>query len=113
MAGGDEAGGGDFFAATGFGPRAARVEGASGRRMDGRGDIARDDGSRGAAWGVGSRDGSEEGLGVGVLGCAADLAGRAQLGHSAEVHHQEAMADVLDHGEIMRDEKVGQTMRPL
>ena len=26
----------------------------------------------------------------------------------AEIHHGDAVADVLDHGEIMRDEKIGE-----
>src|SRR5205085_7447933 len=53
------------------------------------------------------RNRGNEGLRVGVPGRVADGVGVAPLNNAAQVHHQDALADVLDHGKVVRDEEVG------
>ena len=35
------------------------------------------------------------------------------LDDAAEIHHRDAMADMLDHGEIVRDEQIGEAVLAL
>ena len=44
----------------------------------------------------------------GCFGSLVQLFGRRQLDDAAEVHHRHAVADVLDHRQVVRDEQVGQ-----
>ncbi len=50
----------------------------------------------------------EQGLGIGVLGVAEDLLGRAELDDPAEIHHRDPMTDVTDHAQIVADEHHGE-----
>ena len=47
-------------------------------------------------------------LGVGVLGRLEQLAAVGQLGHLAQVHDRDPVADVLDHAHVVGDEQVRQ-----
>ena len=59
--------------------------------------------------GVGDRGGGEQGLSVRVKGSAKDRLGRAQFDDLAQVHHSDAVADVLHYAQIVRDEEVSET----
>ena len=87
---------------------AAGVEAAAGRRVDRARHVAVDSGARAC---------------LGIRGSAPrpaapryrDGAGRRtasrlsrELDDAAEIHHGDAVADMLDHGEVVRDEQVGQ-----
>ena len=58
--------------------------------------------------GVRHRNGCEQRLGVRVQWIAEELTGRRDLDDPAEIHHGNPMADVLDHGEIVRDKQIRQ-----
>ena len=47
-------------------------------------------------------------LGVGVIGPSEDLLSRRLLDNAAEIHDGDAVAEMLDHGEIVRDEEIGE-----
>ena len=89
---------------------AARVEFAALRRVDRAGDIAFEDGELLRADGIRRRDGVEQGLGVRMDRVVEDLVGLRQLDHVAEVHDADAVGDVLDDGQVVRDEHVGQVL---
>ena len=49
----------------------------------------------------------------GCCGSANSVARRRQLDDAAEVHHADAVGDVVDDGEVVRDEEVGEAERAL
>ncbi len=59
--------------------------------------------------GVGYGDGVEEQFGVVVGGCGVEGFAGCDFADLAEVHHLDAVADVLDHGEVVGDEHQGET----
>ena len=67
------------------------------------GEVGRFDAFAGAEFG----DGGEEGFGVGMLWVADDLLGGADFDGVAFPHDHDAVADVFDDGEVVRDEKHG------
>ena len=99
-----------------FGPtavehvRTARVEAAAGRRLDRARHVARKDDARAPdrRVGVGHRHGRQQRFGVGMLRIGKQRAARRELDDAAEIHHRDAMADVLDDREVVRDEEIGQ-----
>src|SRR6266567_2820653 len=58
--------------------------------------------------GIRHRNGREQRFGVRVQRIAEQLPGRCDLDDPAEIHHGDPMADVLDHGEIVRDKEIRQ-----
>jgi FtsZ-binding cell division protein ZapB len=111
---GDGVAGGDFAevgvdaGAVGDGLGAAGVEAAAGGRVDGRGHVALEDDAVALVRGVGDGDGGEQGARVGVERVGVQLLGRGHLDDAAEVHDGHAVGDVLDDGEAVRDEEVGE-----
>ena len=85
--------------------RAAGLEGAAGRRVHRRGDVALEHDVRLLDAGVGDRDGREQRLGVGVVGRLEDLVGGADLDHVAEVHHHHPVGEVAHDAEVVADEE--------
>ncbi len=53
-------------------------------------------------------DGGDEALGVAVLRIAQHRLRRADLDDLAGIHHRDAVGDALDHGHVVRDEKIGE-----
>ena len=53
-------------------------------------------------------DGGEKALGVGMIGVCCDHFGRTLLDQFAVLEDGDLIADVFDHGEVMRDEEVGE-----
>jgi hypothetical protein len=45
---------------------------------------------------------------IGMQRLAVELLGAAELGKVAEIHHRDAVADVLDDREVVRDEQIGE-----
>src|SRR3954469_14613929 len=85
--------------------RAARVEAAA----RGRVARARDRAMQADAWaraGGERRDRRQERLGVGMVRRLEDALGRADVHDLAEIHHRDAVGDVADDGEVVRDEDV-------
>ena len=62
---------------------------------------------------VGVGDGREQRLGVRMERVLVELLGRRQLGHLAQVHHADAIGEVLDDREVVRDEQIGEAELPL
>src|SRR5262249_48785079 len=89
--------------------RAARMKAASGRRIDRARHIALQHGARAPARGIGERHGGEQRPRIGVLASAMKLSGGGDLDDLAEIHHRHAIADVLDHPQVMGDEQEGET----
>jgi hypothetical protein len=58
--------------------------------------------------GIGDRHRSEQRLGVRMQRAAEQRGPVGQLDDAAEVHHRDAVADVLNHREVMGDEQVGE-----
>ena len=97
--------------AAGFaGVGAAVAEGAAGELGEGARELALggelDAGALGD--GVGDRDRGEERLGVGVERVGEEVFGGGDLHQAAEVHHADAVGDVLHHQEVVGDEEVGE-----
>lgn len=59
--------------------------------------------------GIGDRSRGEQGFSVRVKGSAKDRFGRVQFNHLAQVHHGDAVTNVLNHTQIMGDEEVCET----
>ena len=88
---------------------AARVEAAAGRRVDrarARRPCRMTRWRRSSGSGIGIADISA--CGVGVLLLPEEVRPVGQLGDPAEVHHRDAVADVLDDAHVVGDEQVGQ-----
>jgi hypothetical protein len=92
------------------GPRASGVEVAAGRRIDGAGYVALEDQSLtgNVAFRVGYRHRRQQGARVRmervlVKGCRGSA-----FDDSAQVHHRDAIRNVPDHTEVVRNEKVRQ-----
>src|SRR5687767_9561802 len=98
----------DLDAAAIDGYWATRMEAAAGRRIDRARHVAREDDPLARAARVGHRDRREQRDRVGVLRVREEGLGLGELDDPAEVHHRDAVADVLDHREVVRDEEVGQ-----
>ena len=87
--------------------RAARAEAAARRRRERRRDVTvqHDARPRPLHDGVGDDRSREERLRVRVLRRREELGGRRRLDDLAEVHHGDAVAEVLDRCEVVRDEE--------
>src|SRR6185437_4788303 len=88
---------------------AARMEMATRRRIEGARDLALGLGARrngGAMERVGDR--RDQGARVGMARVLEDLLPAALLDDAAEIHHRDAVADMLDHAEVVADHDVSQ-----
>src|SRR5450830_1335927 len=56
-----------------------------------------------------TRDRRQQCLCVRMLGRAVDALAAAVFDHAAEIHHADAVADMTDHGEIVRDKQVSES----
>src|SRR4029450_11900451 len=92
------------FRALGELVRAAWAEVAALRPRRERRRRAGDGGEPLGAWTVDARDRPEQAPGVRVLGVVEDLVEGALLHDSPGVHHGDAVRDVGDHAEVVRDE---------
>lgn len=86
---------------------AASLEWAAGRRIERRWQISFEQGALFFS-GTNFGDGGEEGLGVRMGGSRGDDFGGADFHRVPQIHDHDAMADMLDHGEIVRDEEVSE-----
>jgi len=91
--------------AVGDAVRAARFKGTSGRKLADGWDGAFDGRERKGAVGRESRNGAQQTLSVGMRGCAKNIGLRAELDQVAGVHDGDAIGDVRNDGEIVRDEE--------
>src|SRR5262249_35816549 len=89
--------------------RAARMKAAAGRRIDRARHIALQHGARTPARGIGERHGGEQRPRIGVLASAVKLSGGGDLEVLATIPPRHAVADVLDHPQVMGDEQEGET----
>ena len=91
-----------------LGDRAARMEAAARRDVGGVGqDVAQPDIGH-AEPRLGRQHRGEQRLGVGMLGRAEQRLGRRALDEAAEIHHRHFARDMLDHGEVVADEEIGE-----
>src|SRR5215210_7062737 len=91
-------------------PRTAIVEVAPAGRVRGRWHVSGDDHALALALllRVGDRDGREQRGGIGVARLAVERRPVGDLHDLAEVHHGDPVRDVLDHGEVVGYEDVGE-----
>ena len=81
---------------------------AAWRRIGGRRQFALQAYDLGLARPVQRRHRRQQGLGIGMLGRAQYLVDRAALDDPPQVHHRNLVRQILDHGDVVRDEQVGQ-----
>ena len=93
--------------ALGFGDGAAGLEGAAFGRIIVRGDVAGEREVFLFVSGIGLGNGFQQGPGVRMLGRSVEFFGRGPLDKFAKIHHADFVADMLDDGEIVRNEKEG------
>ena len=95
------------------GDRAAGAEPAARRDPQRAGRVALD--GRGLVDGAGRhpRDGGQQAAGVGVARLGVQLLGRRHLDDPAQVHDRDPVAQVPDHGQVVRDEQQGQAQAGL
>ena len=89
---------------------AAGMEGAAGRRVNGAGHVSLEDDPLLLALRVRHGHCGEQGNGIRVEGGRVKLCRVGTLHDLAQIHHRHPVGNVLDHPEIMRDEKVSQVM---
>src|ERR1700722_20270989 len=89
--------------------QAAGVEAAAGRRRKRARQVALQHHTVAPRRRVGQRNGGDEGVAVGMARLGKQLLGRRGLDDATEVHHGDAVGNVLHHREIVRDEDVGET----
>src|SRR5712691_2128716 len=91
-----------------LGMGATRFEAAARRRVDGIGRIARQRRLLATAVGVHRRHGTEQRARIGMPRAGVDALHGTQLDDLAEIHDEDAVADVLHAIEVMRDEDIGE-----
>ena len=89
---------------------AARMELAAGRRIDGAGNIALENLDLAIGVKVRRRNGVHQRLSVGVLGIVEQLLRVGQLDDIAQIHNADAVGDIFDDRQIVRDEQVRQIL---
>ncbi len=90
------------------GARAAGAEPAPGRRVDRRRRLAAQRRRRPPRARLGRRDRVEQRLCVGVQRLLVNGLARSDLAELAEIHDADPVADLLDQGEVVRDEQIGE-----
>jgi hypothetical protein len=96
-------------AAARLGVGAARVEATASGRIDRARHITRENDTPTRRVGIGQRHGREKRLRVGMERRREEGLAIGQLDDLAQIHHGDAVTDVLDDREIMRDEEIGET----
>src|SRR5581483_10438182 len=86
--------------------RAAGAEAAAARRVDRARHVAREDDAVALPPGLGRGDRGQERLRVRVERAGEEVARGRELDDLAEVHDRDAVGDVADDGEVVRDEEV-------
>src|SRR5215469_18343990 len=84
----------------------ARVEAAARRRMDRARNIAFEDDPLALRFRVGPRHGGKQRFRIRMERCREERVLWRELDDLAEIHDSDAVADVLDHCEIMGDEEI-------
>ncbi len=104
---------GGFFGGTDVHDlRAAGVEAAARRRVDGAGHVAREQNPIFLPQGIGHRRGGKERLGVRVLGIAVEGRVGRGLDDLSQVHHQDPVAEVFHHRQVVGDDHERQVEFP-
>ena len=98
-------------AAAREGVGAAGMEGAAFRRIDRGGHVALEHDALALRARIGDGRGRHQGLRIRVARRGEDRLLVADLDDAAEIHHGDAMRDVLDDAEIMGDEEIGEAER--
>ncbi len=88
---------------------AARVEATAGGRVERARNVPHEHEALAALGGIGNRDRGKQRPRVRVRRCGEQARRRRQLDELAEVHHGDAVRQVPDDGEVVRDEEVGET----
>ena len=102
----------DFAPASVVRERAARMKSASRRRIERIGNLARDRRARFPRHRkVGNR--SQQHARIRMLRRCEQTLRRRELGDAPEIHHTDAVRDVMDNGEVVRYEKIRQAHAPL
>src|SRR5262245_17754898 len=99
-----------MFLAIFFSARAAAGKGAALMLGKRRGDFAMKEEAFATALElrIGHGDGGEESVGVGMSGGSVKDVGRCEFDEMAQVKDSDAMGDVFDHRQIMRNEEIGE-----
>ena len=63
--------------------------------------------------GIGDRHRRQQRLGIGMLRRGEERVFAGELDDLAQIHDRDAMADVLDDGEVVSDEQIGEVELPL
>ena len=84
------------------------MEGAAGWRMHRARHFAWQLDALGLVRRVDRRNGREQRARVGMARVEVDLVARCELDNLAEVHYRHAIADVLDHAQVVRDEQISE-----
>ena len=92
---------------------ATGVELAALGRIGGRRDIALKDDTLDFGIGIGDRHCREQSLGIGVHRVGEEILLVAELNHIAEIHYADLIGDMLDDGQVVRDEHVRKIIRLL
>jgi len=95
-------------AADVHGLRAAGMEAAARRRIDGAGHIAFEDDALLSPAGIDGGHRGKQRLGIGMKWVAVECFAGAAFHDLAQIHHGHAVRDVFDHREIVRDEQIGE-----
>ena len=96
--------------ATRFCQRTARMKRTTAWRVDGRGNITRQNDALALGILVHHRYGGNQRLRVRMFGRTTDGFGQSGLDNAAKVHNQYAAADVLHHRQIVRHKQVSKAM---
>ena len=79
---------------------------ASRGRMDRRRHVTGEEDALAFGIGVDDGHGRKQRLGVGMFWCATDFPGFPRLDDPPQIHHEDAVADVFHHREIVRHEQI-------
>src|SRR5689334_17918523 len=89
--------------AVGPGDRAARVEMAARRWMNGTGNVSLQHDALALHGRIGDRHRRQERLGIGMERLVVEVARRRDLYDPSEVHYSDTGRDMLDHAEVVGD----------
>ena len=96
----------NFSFAARHGDGTARMKRATARRMNGRRHVAGENDALALRVGIHDRHRREQRLGVRMFRRATEAPGFARFDDATEIHHEDAVADVFHHREIVRNEQV-------
>ena len=105
--------GGLLFRATAHDLGTTGMEPATGRRIEGAGDLSGQDVVRHGDVRVRAGNGGHQGPGIGMKRVFGQFAAWGHLYNLAQIHDRDDIAEVLHHGQVVRHEQVGETESPL